>query len=63
MRKKTKCDFSKKNCGNALYGFGFMGALIYYISTASGFWQGVLGFLKAIVWPAIIVFELLKYLT
>ena len=26
------------------------------------FWLGVLGFLKAIVWPALLVFELLKYL-
>ena len=31
-------------------------------STATGFWNGVLGFLKAIVWPAFLVYELLKYL-
>jgi hypothetical protein len=36
---------------NAVYGLGFIGAAIYFISTATTFWIGVLGFLKAIVWP------------
>jgi hypothetical protein len=48
--------------GSAVYFFGFVGATIYYISTATGFWDGVLGILKAFVWPALLVFELLKYL-
>lgn len=46
----------------AVYGFGFIGAAIYFISTATGFWVGVLGFLKAIVWPAFMVYGLFKYL-
>lgn len=45
-----------------LYGLGFIGAAIYFISTASGFWTGVLGFLKAIVWPAFLVYEGFTYL-
>jgi hypothetical protein len=49
-------------CGGAFYGLGFIGALIYYIQTASGFWIGVLGVLKALVWPAFLVYELLKFL-
>ncbi len=48
--------------GGAVYGLGFIGAAVYYISTAASFWAGVLGFLKAIVWPAFLVFELLKSL-
>jgi hypothetical protein len=40
----------------AVYGLGFIGAAIYFISHATGFWVGVLGFLKAIVWPAFLVF-------
>jgi hypothetical protein len=48
--------------GNAVYGLGFIGAAIYYISTASSFWMGVLGVLKAIVWPAFLVYSLLKSL-
>lgn len=48
--------------GGAVYGLGFLGAAIYYISQATGFWIGVLGFFKAIVWPAIMVYELFMYL-
>lgn len=46
----------------AVYGLGFIGAAIYFISTATGFWVGVLGFLKAIVWPAFLVYGLFRYL-
>ena len=51
-------------CGNGgtIYGLGVIGAAIYYVSTASGFWMGVLGLLKSLVWPAFLVFELLKFL-
>jgi hypothetical protein len=46
----------------AVYGLGWFGAVIYYISTATGFWDGVLGFLKSIVWPGFVVYELMKFL-
>ena len=45
---------------SAIYGLGFIGAAIYFISQASGFWDGVIGFLKALVWPAFLVYEALK---
>lgn len=48
--------------GGAVYGLGFLGAAIYYVQAADGFWVGVLGVLKAIVWPAFLTFELLSYL-
>ena len=47
---------------NAVYGLGLIGAAIYYISTATTFWMGVVGILKAIVWPAFLVYEVLKFL-
>ena len=46
----------------AVYGLGFIGAAIYFIVHATGFWVGVLGFLKAIVWPVFLVYEAMKYL-
>ncbi|HHU56694.1 MAG TPA: hypothetical protein GXZ39_00175 [Bacteroidales bacterium] len=46
----------------AIYGLGLVGAAIYFISGATSFWAGVLGFLKALVWPAFLVYELLKYI-
>ena len=47
--------------GGAVYGMGFIGAAIFFIGKATTFSMGVLGFLKAIVWPAILVFEMLKF--
>ena len=67
-KKNTKyemmhgCNCHHNHSGNAVYGLGFIGAAVYYIWTATGFWMGVLGFLKAIVWPAFLVFGLLKSL-
>jgi len=46
----------------AVYGLGLIGAAIYFISQAATFWTGVLGFLKAIVWPAFLVYEAFKQL-
>jgi len=46
----------------AVYGLGFIGAAIYFISQATSFWLGVLGVLKAIVWPAFLVYEAFKNL-
>jgi len=50
------------HASNAVYGLGFIGAAIYFISGATGIWTGVLGLLKAIVWPAILVFGALSRL-
>ncbi|ATW24437.1 hypothetical protein DCMF_06250 [Candidatus Formimonas warabiya] len=45
-----------------VYGLAFIGALVYYIQHAATFWAGVLGFLKALVWPAVLVYKLLEFL-
>ncbi len=60
--QEKKSNIRANSQCNAVYGLGFIGAAIYYISIATGFWCGVLGVLKAIVWPVFVVFELLKYL-
>ena len=51
-----------KSCGGCAYFLGFIGAAIYNISISTGFWIGVWGVIKALVWPAFIVFKLLKFL-
>jgi len=45
-----------------VYCLGVIGAAIYYISHATGFGMGVIGFLKAIVWPSFLVYQLLSFL-
>ncbi len=46
----------------AVYGLGLIGAAIWFISHAAGFWMGVLGFLKAIVWPVFLVYGVFKHI-
>ena len=48
--------------GDTVYGMGVIGALFYFISNAQTFTDGLIGVLKAIVWPAFIVFKLLEFL-
>jgi hypothetical protein len=52
------------NCGasSAVYGLGLIGALVYFIQQAANFGEGVLGVLKAIVWPAFLVYEAFGFL-
>jgi hypothetical protein len=55
-------EIQKGAPAGAVYGLGFIGAAIYFISHATSFWIGVLGILKAIVWPVFIVYEAFKHL-
>ena len=45
-----------------VYGIGLLGAWFYYLTTATSFWDGLLGLLKGVFWPAILVYELMKFL-
>ena len=73
MAKKSKksgsacgCDCGGKrvNVGvnESVYGVGFIGAAVYFIKGAATFGAGAWGFGKALVWPAILVYELMKFL-
>ncbi|HEY4785149.1 MAG TPA: hypothetical protein VIH57_03830 [Bacteroidales bacterium] len=57
-----KREFRGNTPAGAVYGLGLIGAAVYFISHATGFWIGVLGFLKALVWPAFLVYEVFKHL-
>jgi len=59
--KKIRCC-SSCSCGGGLYFLGFIGAVVYYIQNSTSFGSGVLGILKAIVWPAILIYKLLGFL-
>jgi hypothetical protein len=52
-----------KNAGaGAVYGLGLIGALVYYLQQAGTLWEGVLGILKALVWPALLIYKVLGLL-
>ena len=56
------------NCGGhhkmfgGIYGLAFIGALVYYIQQATSFTNGCVGVLKAIFWPAVIMYKVLVLL-
>ena len=58
MKDKVK----ESGSGGAIYCLGFIGAVVYYISVSTGFWMGVVGVLKALVWPAFLVYEAFSFL-
>ena len=45
-----------------IYGLAFIGAAVYYIQHSATFWEGALGILKALLWPAMLMYKLLEFL-
>jgi hypothetical protein len=43
--------------GNAVYGLGLIGALVFFWQQAGSFGEYLLAILKAVVWPAFLVYE------
>ncbi|MFA5932852.1 MAG: hypothetical protein WCV81_01140 [Microgenomates group bacterium] len=48
--------------GGAIYGIGVLGALVYFIQHAATPVAFVLGILKAIFWPGVILYKVLELL-
>ncbi len=60
--KQKNHNYRCKIDNGCIYGLGFIGSVIFFIGKASSFGEGILGFLKALIWPAIMVYEVFKYL-
>lgn len=45
-----------------VYGMAFIGALVYYMQHAATVWGAVVGFFKAIFWPAVLMYKVLDVL-
>ena len=56
----TRGKGGKATGGSAIYGLGFVGALIYFLQHATTIWMGILGIVKAIFWPALLVYKFLE---
>lgn len=48
--------------GNAIYGLGLIGALIFFWQQAESFGGFLVAILKALVWPAFLVYEVFQHL-
>lgn len=55
VKAVCKEKFEKSSKGMAIYGMGFIGAAVYYVSTAPDVWGAIVGLVKAIFWPAFLV--------
>ena len=65
METENKCRNKNRGAAagsGAIYGLGMIGAAVYFISHAVSFGIGVLGFLKALFWPAFLVYYAFKAL-
>lgn len=57
-------NYRGRNYGHAssgVYGLAFIGSLVYYIQHAATFWMGVVGFFKAMLWPAFLIYKALEF--
>jgi hypothetical protein len=59
---QQQCRRSRSGGGDAVYGLGFIGALIWYWQVSDGFWGHIGGIIEAILWPAFVVYDLLGLL-
>lgn len=70
MAKDNSCEkvYVKNNWkqGDGAFGWfyflGVVGSAVYFLQSTVGFWPGVLAILKAFVWPAFVVYEVLGLL-
>lgn len=56
----SKSDSANASCGMG-YFLGFAGAFVYTWQQAEGFGEHIVGALKAVVWPAFLVYDLFAY--
>lgn len=58
-----KDDKCKHHANNPVYAFGLFGSLIYFWQSSDpGFMEKVYAILKALFWPGVVVYELLKFI-
>ena len=60
--KKRKKDYANSGMVGFGYFVAFIAAAVYFIQQATSFGTGVMGFLKACVWPYFLIYNLLEFL-
>jgi hypothetical protein len=48
--------------GGGAYLLAMVGAAVYYVQQASGFWPVIVALLKALVWPAFLIYHVLQFM-
>jgi hypothetical protein len=57
----AKSNVVEHSGASGIWCLGFIGSLAYYLHTHSGtFWLVLLAFMKALLWPAFVVYHVLQ---
>jgi hypothetical protein len=56
-QKRMRGPSPKASGGGAVYGLGLIGSFIWFWQQADGFGEHIVGILKALVWPAFLVYD------
>lgn len=63
---KAKSTAKAVNSGGGPAGFvlfvAWIGAVVYFVGQVDGFWNIIVAFLKACVWPAYVLYHVLQIL-
>ncbi|MBX4191048.1 hypothetical protein KW794_03085 [Candidatus Saccharibacteria bacterium] len=59
MVKKWKKGKMGGGNGDMVWFLGMIGAAVYFLHTTTGIWPSIVALLKALVWPAFLVYHLL----
>jgi len=63
MTKENRVKvINKKGPAGFVFFVAWIGALVYFVGQVDGFWNIILAFLKACVWPAFVVYHVLLLL-
>lgn len=67
--EKNDCTHGHKCCNgmhggtsNSVYGFGVIGAIVYFYPTMGNFSEILLAIGKSLVWPALLVYQAMNLL-
>jgi hypothetical protein len=62
QRQRGRTAQATTGGGGAVFGLGLIGALVWFWNQADGFGEHLVGILKALVWPAFLVYDAFRVL-
>ena len=61
-KNQRRKEMNRSDTAGFVYVLTIIGAAIYFIQHSATFWGGVLGFLKALIWPLLMIYKVLDIL-
>jgi hypothetical protein len=62
MSENKSCKCHKNSTSCTFYGLGVIGAAVYYFQQATTFGLVIMGIIKAVFWPAFVLYKILGLL-